>query len=286
MAENHAALRVFAEEIRLETLREIMHFGAGHVGGSMSVVELLAVLYGAELRHDPERPDWADRDRFILSKGHAGPALYAALALRGFFPMDMLKTLNQNGTTLPSHCDRLKTPGIDMTAGSLGQGLSVGIGMAMGARMAGKDFRTYVCLGDGECNEGQVWEAALFAPHNRLNNLTAFVDYNHQQLDGLTDEVLDLGDLEGKFRAFGWHTLSVDGHDIPALIAAVEEAKGYKDGPTMIVLNTIKGNGCLAAEAVMPNHHVAFTEENRAVNIAHAEARLEAAKKAAEGGAK
>ena len=196
--EKNKDLRVFAEEIRVETIKELAHLGFGHIGGSMSVVETLAVLYGGQMNYDPKNPTLESRDRLVMSKGHAGPALYATLALKGFFPLERLLTLNQGGTSLPSHCDRLKTPGVDMTTGSLGQGISLAIGLAMGAKMRGKDYTTYLILGDGECDEGQVWEGALSAAHHKLDNLIAFVDWNKQQLDGAIDDVLDIGDIGEK----------------------------------------------------------------------------------------
>ena len=186
-------LRAFAEKIRVETLEEFAALGFGHVGGAMSVVETLAVLYGYEMKYDPENPRWPDRDWLVLSKGHAGPALYATLSLKGFFPREMLFTLNRGGTKLPSHCDRNLTPGVDMTTGSLGQGISTAIGVAQGNRMDGRENYSYFILGDGECNEGQIWEGALFAPQHKLDHLIGFVDYNGQQLDGYAKDILDMG---------------------------------------------------------------------------------------------
>lgn len=254
-------LRVFAEEIRVETIKELAHLGFGHMGGSMSVTETLAVLYGGQMNYDPKNPAMENRDRLVMSKGHAGPALYAALALKGFFPLDRLNTLNQGGTTLPSHCDRLKTPGVDMTTGSLGQGVSAGVGMALAARMDKRSCQVCVVAGDGECDEGQVWEAALFAAAQGLDNLTLIIDQNHLQLDGSTDEVLSLGSLEEKLRAFGWQVLSVeDGHSIPQLRQALSAAWSGKDGrPTAVVLNTIKGKGYPAAMRG-PNHHMIISD--------------------------
>ncbi|MDR0838731.1 MAG: transketolase [Oscillospiraceae bacterium] len=257
-----------AAEIRIAALECLGAFGSGHVGGAMSVVETLAVLYGSELRHDPRNPDWDARDRLVLSKGHAGPALYATLALRGFFPREELATLNQGGTHLPSHVDRTKTPGVDMTCGSLGQGMSAAIGLAYGARLNGSDSRTYLILGDGECDEGQVWEGAMFAAHNKLANLTAFVDRNKQQLDGYVSAVLDTGDMGEKFRAFGWYTQDVNGHDVAAIRAAVENAKREAARPSAIILDTIKGYGCTFAEGVENNHSMTCSKEDVAAAIA------------------
>jgi len=263
-------LRRFAAEIRLETLRELKARGFGHVGGSMSIVELLSVLYGGVMRVDPARPAWEERDWLVLSKGHAGPALYAALALRGFFDREELKTLNRPGTSLPSHCDRLKTPGVDMTTGSLGQGISTAIGAALGHRLKKRDNWVYLILGDGEVDEGQVWEGALFAHQFKLDRLIAFIDANKQQLDGFTDDVMSLGDLCAKFGSFGWHTQRVDGHDVSAIQDAVEKARAETGRPSVIVLDTIKGKGCNFAEGTLNNHHIAFTDEqmDSAIRIA------------------
>ncbi|HIU43592.1 MAG TPA: transketolase [Candidatus Ventrousia excrementavium] len=272
--EKNKAVRVFAEEIRVETLKEFAALGFGHVGGSMSVIEALAVLYGKEMRIDPKNPQWPERDRLVMSKGHAGPALYATLALKGYFPLEVLKTLNQGGTILPSHCDRLKTPGVDMTTGSLGQGISLACGLAMGNRMQGRDSYTYLVLGDGECNEGQVWEGAMFAAHFKLNHLIAFVDLNKQQLDGTTDDVMSMGDMVAKFESFGWLTKKVNGHNVDEIIEAIAAGKAQTEKPVMIILDTIKGNGCELALQRFPNHHIAFTAEEMAPSIEKAEAVL------------
>ena len=276
-------LTVIAEGIRLVTLQTLAGFGAGHVGGAMSIVEALAVLYGSELKCDPKTPDWEYRDRLVMSKGHAGPALYATLALRGFFPKEMLSELNQGGGRLPSHCDMNKTPGVDMTTGSLGQGMSTAIGLALGARINRSDSVTYLILGDGECDEGQVWEGAMFAYHYKLSGLIAFVDKNRQQLDGYTKDVMDTGDLAAKFAAFGWFTQEVDGHDTGAISDAVRAAKAQRGLPSCIVLDTIKGYGCNFAEGVEANHHMTFTQKQMESAIAEVGARLERARAEAEG---
>lgn len=251
----------FAREIRLHTIRAIGTLGVGHIGGAMSIVEVLAVLYSRHLRHDPENPAWKERDRLVLSKGHAGPALYATLALRGFFPLDWLLTLNQGGTRLPSHCDRTKTPGVDMTTGSLGQGLSAACGIAYGNRLDGLDSYTYAIIGDGESDEGQNWEAAMFASHKNLDHLITFTDYNKMQIDGYTRDILDLGDIEGKWRSFGWRVLRVDGHNIKALDAAISLAKTTRGQPVMIIMDTIKGKGCSFAEGNLGNHNMNVSKE-------------------------
>jgi transketolase len=254
-------LKKFAARIRLETVGCIGSRGFGHIGGALSVVEALAVLYGGVMRIDPKQPDWPDRDKLVMSKGHAGPALYAALALKGYFPLDLLKTLNRPGTTLPSHCDRNLTPGIDMTTGSLGQGVSAAIGLALAQRMDGRNSRTYLITGDGELNEGQAWEGALFAPQQKLANLVWLVDYNRKQLDGSTEEIIDLGDLGAKFTAFGWHTLSVNGNEVEALSRALEEAGREREKPVCLILHTTKGAGIPAVEAIELNHHLVFEGE-------------------------
>lgn len=251
----------FAKEIRIKVLEALKNLGFGHIGGAMSATDVLAVLYGRVMNIDPKNPNWEGRDYFVMSKGHAGPALYTTLALTGYFPEEELMTINQNETRLPSHCDRNKTPGIDMSTGALGQGMSTAIGIAHGNKLLKKDSYTYLLLGDGECDEGQIWEGALYAPQHKLSNLIAFVDYNKQQLDGYTKDILDLGNLQQKFTDFGWYTLEVDGHDVDAIYYAIEMAKSNKNKPSMIILNTIKGKGCNFAEGVLYNHHMTFTKD-------------------------
>ncbi len=254
-------LETFATEIRIETVKEIGTRGFGHIGGALSVADTLAVLYSGVMKIDPQNPDWPDRDKLVMSKGHAGPSLYATLAMKGFFPMDWLKTLNQPGTRLPSHCDRKLTPGVDMTTGSLGQGASTAIGLALANKLDGRDGYVYLFLGDGECNEGQVWEAAQFAPQHKLDNLIAFVDYNKRQLDGDTDEILTQGDYAAKFSAFGWHAVNIDGHDYEAIENAIFEAKAAKGRPSCIVLNTVKGKGAECISSVKLNHHLQMEKD-------------------------
>ena len=260
-------LEARAKDIRILTIDAIGYLGVGHIGGALSVVEVLAVLYYRHLRHDPARPRWRERDRLVLSKGHAGPALYSTLALRGFFPVEWLHTLNRGGTLLPSHCDRNRTPGIDMTTGSLGQGLSAACGIALATRLDGIDCQVYAIVGDGESDEGQVWEAAMFAANHRLDRLVAFTDRNRLQLDGPTDEVMDLGRLEDKWSAFGWNTTRVDGHDVAAIDRAIREARAG-GGPAMIILDTVKGKGADFCEGSADNHNLAFDYETAKAAIA------------------
>lgn len=267
-------LEIFAETIRLEAIKTFGQLGFGHVGGTMSIIETLAVLYGGVMKIDPKNPKWEERDWLVMSKGHAGPALYATLALKGYFPLDELKTLNQPKTNLPSHCDRNKTIGVDMTTGSLGQGMSTAIGVALGNRLDKRRNYTYLILGDGECDEGQVWEGALFAAHFKVDNLITFIDYNKQQLDGYTKDIMDLGDLTGKFSKFNWHVQEIDGGNIEEIYKAVENAKQQKGVPHAIILNTKKGKGCTFTEGVLYNHHVTVSKEQAQEAIACVEKRL------------
>lgn len=253
-------LSIFSFQIKTEIVRMLAHLGVGHLGGSLSATDLLAVLYGRQMRIDPKNPDWPERDWLVFSKGHSGPAVYAALALKGYFPKEELLTLNRPGTNLPSHCDRNKTVGIDMTTGSLGQGASTAAGIALAHKMDGRPNYTYLVLGDGECNEGQVWEMAMFAPQFRLDRLIAFVDYNRLMLDGPTKEIMDIGDVAQRFCAFGWYAQEIDGHDISAIDTAITNAKEKSSGrPCMIVLNTVKGHGWSAVENKASCHNMPLT---------------------------
>ena len=248
--------------IRMGVIEGTHSAKCGHPGGSLDIAEVLSYLYFVDMNIDPKEPKKPDRDRFVLSKGHAAPALYATLAGRGFFPVEDLKTLRKIGSYLQGHPNMNQTPGVDMSTGSLGQGVSAACGMALGAKHAGKPINVYTILGDGECDEGQVWEAALFAATKKLSNLTAFVDYNKKQLDGWTKDICDLGDLRAKFETFGWNALEVDGHDVTAIAEAIEQAKQCTDRPTMIVLNTVKGQDCCFAEEMFYNHFIRFSQED------------------------
>ncbi|RGU92535.1 transketolase [Clostridium sp. AF15-17LB] len=252
-------LERLALEIRIGAVEEFKARGFGHIGGSLSVADALAVLYGAVMTVDPKNPLWEDRDKLVCSKGHAGPAVYAALARKGFFPYEELKTLNQPGTNLPSHCDRKKTPGIDMTTGSLGQGTSLAVGMALGDRLKGRPGRTYLIVGDGELNEGQAWEAAMFSAAKKVTNLVWLIDHNKKQLDGFTRDILDSGDLRLKFEAFGFDAVSIDGNDLEQLYMTL--SKDVQDRPLAVVMHTIKGRGIKEVEETMANHSMAMTDE-------------------------
>jgi len=241
---NVLRLKLFAEEIRLATIRELVELGFGHVGGAMSICELLAVLYGGQLHHKVSAPKDPDRDYLVCSKGHAGPAVYAALALSGYMPAEMLSTLNKPATRLPSHCDRNLTPGIDMTTGSLGLGLSVGAGICMGNRIDARNNYTYVIIGDGEAQEGQIWEAVMAASHHKLSRLIAFVDYNGYQINGRVADINNICNFSQRFESFGWNSIDTDGHDVAALWDAIDKAKSSVDKPTAIIMHTVKGYGC------------------------------------------
>ena len=249
------SLEKIAREIRILTVKCIASLGSGHIGGSMSIVDVLTALYYKEMNVDPKNPLMEGRDRLVVSKGHAGPAVYATLAHKGYFPESELYTLNKYGTNLPSHCDMNKTPGVDMTTGSLGQGISCALGLALGSKIKNDNATIYAIIGDGESQEGQVWEAAFFAGHKKLDNLIVFLDYNKMQLDGTLEEVNDSGNMYDKFKSFGFDTYSIDGHNIDEIIATIEKAKTVKGMPHMIVLNTIKGKGVSFAEAAKANSH-------------------------------
>jgi transketolase len=236
-------LSELAKSVRKTIITMIGKAGSGHPGGSLSLVEILVYLYYRELNVDPERPEWEERDRLVLSKGHGAPALYAVLAMKGYFPVEDLYTLRKPGSILQGHPDMLLTPGIDMTTGSLGQGLSAANGMAFGARMLGKTLNVYAIIGDGECQEGQIWESAMAAGHHRLGNLIVFLDYNKLQLDGPIDQIMDLEPLSDKWRAFGWSVQEIDGHDFAQIGDALAKAKSDGGKPQMIIAHTVKGKG-------------------------------------------
>lgn len=257
MTKELARLKQFATEIRYHTVTTLNQLGFGHYGGSLSIVEVLAALYGEILDISVQNFSSHERDHFILSKGHAGPALYSTLHLKGFFDRDFLWSLNRNGTRLPSHPDRNLTPGVDMTTGSLGQGMSVATGVAYGQKITNSSHYTYTLVGDGELNEGQCWEAAQFAAHNELSKLILFVDDNKKQLDGRTEDICRTFDFVEKFAAFGWEAVRVDGGDIAAILEAVAAAKASDSPkPKCIVLDTVKGQGVPLLEEMESNHHL------------------------------
>jgi len=251
-----------ARRIRITTIKAIAISGGGHIGGSMSIVEVLTLLYYRYLHVDPKNPKKQDRDRLVLSKGHSGPTLYTILADLGFFPEDWLFTMNKGGTRLPSHCDMNQTPGIDMSTGSLGQGLSAAVGIALGLRIDKIERTVYSIIGDGECHEGQIWEAAMAASHFKLNNLIVFIDYNKMALDGYIEQVMDLNDLTSKWVSFGWYTQRVDGHNFNQMEKAIDNALHECMRPSVIVLDTIKGKGCSFAEEKVESHKMAFSRED------------------------
>ena len=255
-----------ARRTRISILRTVHHAGCGHTGGSLSAVEILTALYFRLMRLDPARPAWPDRDRFILSKGHATPCYYATLAARGFFPEKELEGFDCLGSILQGHPDMRKTPGVDMSAGSLGQGLSCGIGMALGAAVSGHDINVYVLLGDGECQEGQVWEAALYAGDHRVKRLIAIVDYNGVQLSSRTDEATSLEPFAEKWRAFKWETFTSDGHDMADLVPCLEKAREAGErGPVVVIARTIKGKGVSFMEGKYQWHAKAPNDEEFAI---------------------
>lgn len=254
-------LEATAREIRRQVITMIGAAGSGHPGGSLSAVDIITALYFHEMRLDPAQPHWPGRDRFILSKGHAAPALYAALAVRGFFPTEQLATLRKMGSPLQGHPDCRKVPGVEASTGSLGQGLSVANGMALAGKMDGADFRVYVLTGDGELEEGQIWEAAMASAHYRLDNLMAFIDHNHLQIDGPINQVMSPEPVADKLAAFGWQVLTIDGHSFEQILEACALARRTKGRPTAVVAETIKGRGVSFMENEVGWHGVAPTAE-------------------------
>jgi len=243
-----ATLQDIAREGRVQILRMLTHAGSGHPGGSLSVIDILVTLYFHRLRYDPKRPDWEDRDRFILSKGHCVPAQYFCMARAGFFPMQWLTTLRKLGSPLQGHPDRVMLPGIEAATGSLGQGLSISVGMALGLKLAAKNARVYCVIGDGESQEGQVWETAmsaprLGAPNHHVDNLCTILDYNGIQLDDFVKKIVDLEPLADKWRSFGWPVIEIDGHDFAQIDKALDQAESNKGRPTLIIAHTVKGKG-------------------------------------------
>ncbi|MBQ6884982.1 MAG: transketolase [Clostridia bacterium] len=268
-------LEEIACKVRIGIIEGVHAAKAGHPGGSLSIAEILTYLYFKEMNIDPSNPKDEKRDRFVLSKGHAAPALYATLALRGFFPVDELITLRQIGSRLQGHPDMKNIPGVDMSTGSLGQGISTAVGMALSSKHFGDNYNVYTILGDGEIEEGQVWEAAMFAANKKLSNLTAFIDLNNLQIDGTIDEVNSAKPIDKKFEAFGWHVITIGGHDYDAIEAALAEAKTV-DKPVAIIANTTKGKGVSYMENAVNWHGAAPNDELYAVAMEELTAALAA----------
>ena len=268
---NKLELQITANEIRKSIIRAVHSAKCGHPGGSLSAADIFTYLYYEELNVDAKQPDKPDRDRFVLSKGHVAPGLYAVLAEKGFFPKEDLTTLRHVGSYLQGHPDMKGIPGVDMSSGSLGQGISAAVGMALSAKMSGEDYRVYTLLGDGEIQEGQVWEAAMLAAHHNLDNLVVIVDNNNLQIDGSIDEVNSPYPIDKKFEAFNFHVINVDGHDFDALDAAFKEARETKGQPTAIIAKTIKGKNVSFMENQASWHGAAPNEEQYAVAMADLE---------------
>lgn len=261
-------LKKTATRIRKHVINEVFSAASGHPGGSLSCTDILTVLYFHEMRIDPSNPRWEDRDRFVLSKGHSSPALYGTLAERGFFPVEELAKFRHIDSHLQGHPSLKDTPGVDMTTGSLGQGISAAVGMAIAGKIDKKEYRVYAILGDGEIQEGQVWEACMAAAHYKLDNLTAFLDHNGLQIDGKITDVMSPEKVEDKFKAFGWNTIVIDGHDMEQIADAIEKAKATKGKPTMIIAETVKGKGVSFMENEVGWHGTAPNQEQRDKAIA------------------
>jgi len=250
-----------ANELRHITTDIICRSGSGHVGGALSLVEIVVTLYYRVMNIDPKNPSWDERDRFILSKGHAGPVVYAVLANLGYFPQSWLPTLNENGTRLPSHMDQIQTPGVDISTGSLGQGFSCACGIALAGKLDNKKHDVFAIIGDGESNEGQVWEAAMFAAHHKLDNFVTICDYNKLQIDGTTQEVLGLEPLTDKWRAFGWEVFETDGHNWEDIFETINKAKAVKGKPAMIIAHTVKAKGLPSIENTPGSHNIKVPDD-------------------------
>lgn len=241
--EKYKELKLIANSLRIDIIKMLAESKSGHPGGSLSACEILTALYFKEMNIDPKNPKWEDRDRFVLSKGHGAPVLYAALAEKGYFSKEELMKLRKIGSMLQGHPDMKGIPGVDMSTGSLGQGLAAANGMALAGKIDNKDYRVYALIGDGESQEGIIWEAAMFAAHYKLDNLTVFLDHNGLQIDGRNEEVMNIEPIDEKFKAFGWNVISIDGHDFEEIFNALESAKKTTGKPTMIVAKTVKGKG-------------------------------------------
>lgn len=273
-ASKQRELALAADHIRLGILEGTHAAASGHPGGSLSIADILSYLYFSEMRVDPQDPTWADRDRLILSKGHAAPALYAALAHRGYFSVSELANLRKIDSILQGHPDMKHIPGVDMSSGSLGQGISAACGMALAARLDGRDYRVYTIVGDGESEEGEVWEALMFAAHNRLDNLCVVIDYNGLQIDGRIDQIVSPAPYEKKLEGFGAHVISMDAHDFESIRRAFDEAKTVKGKPTVIVANSVKGKGVSFMEDQVKWHGSAPNDEQYAQAVAEIQAHM------------
>jgi transketolase len=274
-------------DLRVDNLIAIAAAGSGHPGGTLSAMDIVQTLFYVEMRHRPNEPHWSERDRFVLSKGHAVPALYTVMAHAGYFSPDLLPTLRRLGSPLQGHPANFLLPGIEASTGSLGQGMSMAIGMALGSKLDGDKWRVYAMIGDGESEEGQIWEAAMAAPKYKLDNLCVFLDHNNGQIDGHVTEVMNIEPIADKWRAFNWHVLTIDGHDYKQIAGALDEARATKGKPTFIVANTIKGKGVSFMENQIGWHGVAPTKEQLEKAVAElraAQAKLPAAPGAAKGG--
>lgn len=273
-ASKQRELALAADHIRLGILEGTHAAASGHPGGSLSIADILSYLYFSEMRVDPQNPTWADRDRLVLSKGHAAPALYATLAHRGYFPVSELANLRKIDSILQGHPDMKHIPGVDMSSGSLGQGISAACGMALAARLDGRDYRVYTIVGDGESEEGEVWEALMFAAHNRLDNLCVVIDYNGLQIDGRIDQIVSPAPYEKKLEGFGAHVVSMDAHDFESIRRALDEAKTVKGKPTVIIAHSVKGKGVSFMENQVKWHGSAPNDEQYAQAVAEIQAHM------------
>ncbi|MBQ7134340.1 MAG: transketolase [Ruminococcus sp.] len=267
-------MKILAAKARRGAIVGTFNAKSGHPGGSLSAADIFTYLYFKEMNVDPQNPNWADRDRFVLSKGHCCPSLYAVLALKGFFPMEELEKLRHVGAMLQGHPDMKGTPGIDMSTGSLGQGISAACGMALCAKIDNKDYRVYTVLGDGECEEGQVWEAAMFAAHKGLDNLVVFVDFNGLQIDGTTAQVGGVEPIDKKFESFGFNVLNIDGHNFDEIEAALNNARATKGVPTAIIAKTVKGKGVSFMENQVGWHGKATNAEEYEIALKELDAQI------------
>ena len=249
-----AALQAIARDLRIDIIRMLTEAGSGHPGGSLSAIDILTCLYFAHLRHRPEEPDWSERDRFILSKGHGVPAVYAILAKFGYFPKEQLMTLRKLESPLQGHPDRVRLPGIEASTGSLGQGLSIALGMALASKIDNNRFHVYCMIGDGEMQAGQIWEALMAAPHHHVDALTVILDYNKGQIDGPTNEIMNLEPVADKLRAFNWQVEEIDGHNYQQILAGLDRSRGVRGKPSFIIAHTVKGRGVSFMEHVIDWH--------------------------------